>query len=386
MENINPNVKTIEGVENVKEYYYSINALLEPNEEVLVFGARSGNPNFQDAIDFFVNYVHDRSSKSIKTKILYNVDVQTLGKTYESIPLVQVRYMPMGLITKVGVNIYRDTIDMLDWSDPVNPKVIVIEDKHIADSYREYFNMLWSATVAISDLEKKGNFWLPEILFEDFVNHTDEKEKVEQAIIDILSNQNPRNLLNIGSGFDTLSSSKGFPDSIENITIVEKNTSYVQSYTQTRTEVVHADFEFWETDQKYDAILASHVLYYFNDKKAAIAKILSRLNSDGIAIFVSHEPSKDYKKLKDFVFGIHGKKYTYTYDKLSAILKELDCDVQEIKVDCTVQAKSPDELYKVLRLWLEMDLKTYYENEKDIKAMLTDKAEYVNSIFVIRNK
>lgn len=382
-----PNVKIIEGIDEVKEYYYSINQLLDKGEEVLVFGARSGNPNFQDAIDFFVNYIHSRSTDGIKTKILYNVDVQSLGRTYESIPLVQVRYMPMGLITKVGVNVYRDVIDMLDWEDPANPKVIIIEDKHIADSYREYFNMLWSATVAISELEKKGNYWLPEILFEDFVNHTDEKEKVEQAIIDILNQKKPKTLLNIGSGFDTLSQLKEFPESIDKITVVEKNTSYVQSYTDNKTDVVYADFEFWESEEKYDFILASHVLFYFNDKKSAIEKMLSHLNPNGAVVFIAHSPTDDYKKLKDFVFGFHGKKYTFTYDKLANILNELGSEYEEVKVQCLVNAKSVDELYKVLRLWFEMDLKSYYEHEKEIKALLDgNTVNYANSIFIVRNK
>lgn len=379
------NVKIIEGFDQIKEYYYSINQIIDKGEEVLVFGARSGNPNFQNAIDFFVNYIHDRSEKGIKTKILYNVDVQSLGKTYEVIPLVQVRYMTLGLITKVGVNIYRDTIDMLNWDDATNPRVIVIQDQAIADSYREYFNMLWSATVAISELEKKGNFWLPEILFEDFVNHSDEKEKVEQNIINLLNEYKPKTLLNIGSGLDSLSKVSDFPQSIEKITIVEKNTSYVQAYTDTSTEVVHADFEFWDTTQKYDAILASHVLFYLNDKKSAIQKVSNLLNEGGIALFVAHEPAKDYRKIKDYVFGLKGKKYTYTYDVIKNILNELKLSFDEVKVDCEISAKSPEELYKVLRLWFEMDLKTYYEFEKDIKALLSDgKVEYTNSIFVIK--
>lgn len=380
-----PSVKIIEGIDEVKNYYYSINQLLEKNEEVLVFGARSGNPYFQDAIDFFVNYIHDRSSAGIRTKILYNVDVQSLGRTYETIPLVQVRYMPMGLITKVGVNIYRDVIDMLNWDDPANPKVIVIEDKHIADSYREYFNMLWSATVAISELEKKGNFWLPEILFENFVSHSDEKEKVEQSIIDILNQYKPKNLLNIGSGFNTLSQQNNFPSSIDKVTVIEKNTSYVQSYTDTKSEVIYEDFEFWETDEKFDLILASHVLYYFNDKKKAIEKMLSHLSEGGVVLFVTHSPTQDYKKLKDFIFGFHGKKYAYTYDKLVTILTDLHSSFEEVVVGCSVKAKTADELYKVVRLWFEMDLKSYYEHEKEIKPLLESlELKYSNSILIAK--
>jgi SAM-dependent methyltransferase len=244
--------------------------------------------------------------------------------------------------------------------------------------------MLWSATVAISELEKKGNFWLPEILFEDFVNHTNEKEKVEQAIIDILNQKKPKRLLNIGSGFDTLSKLKEFPESIDKITVVEKNTSYVQSYTDNKIDVVYTDFEFWESEEKYDFILASHVLFYFNDKKSAIEKMLSYLTPNGVAVFITHSPTDDYKKLKDFVFSFHDKKYTFTYDKLTNVLNELGSEYEEVKVQCLVKAKSVDELYKVLRLWFEMDLKSYYELEKEVKVQLNNPiVEYSNSILVV---
>ncbi|MCB9809002.1 methyltransferase domain-containing protein [Candidatus Nomurabacteria bacterium] len=380
----NTKVKTIEGFENIKEYYYSINNALEKNEEVLVFGARSGNSNFQDAIDFFVNYIHDRSSKDIKTKILYNEDVSALGKTYEQIPLVQVRYMPMGLITKVGVNIYRDTIDMLDWSNPINPKVIVIEDKYIADSYREYFNLMWSSTVAVAELEKRGNFYLPEILFENFINHSDENQKVEEQILSLLNEVKPKNMLNIGAGFDTLSQSPSFPGSVKDITIVEKNTSFVSSYTDEKTTVIHSDFEKWESDEKYDFIIASHVLFYLKDKKKAVEQVLSHLNEGGRAIFVLNKPEGNYKRLKDYVFGFQGKKYFYTYDKLQSALAELGTKFKEIDIDCTLEARDGSELYKAMRLWFEMDLNNYYQHEKEIITLFPEiKVNYTNTMFVV---
>jgi SAM-dependent methyltransferase len=380
----NTNVKTIEGFENIKEYYYSINNTLKKDEEVLVFGARSGNSDFQDAIDFFINYIHDRSSRKIKTKILYNLDVEALGKTYEQIPLVQVRYMPMGLVTKVGVNIYRDTIDMLDWSNPINPKVIVIEDKYIADSYREYFNLMWSSTVAIAELEKKGNFYLPEILFENFINHSNENEKVEEQILSLLNEVKPQNMLNIGAGFDTLSQLKLFPDSIKDITIVEKNTSYVSSYVDEKTTVIHSDFEKWSSTEKFDVILASHVLFYLKDKKKAVEQVLSHLNEGGRAIFVLNKPNGNYKKLKDYVFGFQGKKYSYTYDKLVSALNEIDVKFEERDIECSIEARDGGELYKSMRLWFEMDLNNYYQHEKEIISLFPEnKVEYTNTMFIV---
>lgn len=377
-------LKYIEGIENVEQYFSSINDILLSGDEVLTFGARAGNPYSVEIVNFFLKTVENRSKKGIKTKIIFNDDARDIGKTFESLNLVNVRYMPMGIAPKAGFDIYGDATGIMDWSNPSNPRVILIEDKQISDSYREYFDILWSATVAISELEKKGNFWLPEILFEDFINHSDEKLRVEQEIINILTKQNPFTLLDIGSGFDTISKSTNFANNLK-ITIVEKNTSYIQTYTDTNIEVIQADFEFWNTEKKFNAILASHVLFYLKNKKEAIRKVLSLLDQNGIALFVCHEPAKDYKKLKDYVFGLKGKKYDYTYDTLKSILVELGADFEEVKVSCEINSKSVDELYKVLRLWFEMDLKTYYEYEKDIKNLLSNgKIEYSNSIFIVK--
>ncbi len=380
-----PNVRTLEGLEKIKEYYLSINSLLESGEEVMVLGARSGNSDSKDAVDFFVNYVRQRSAKGIKTKLLFNLDVQNLGKSYEQIDLVQVRYMPMGFVAKVGIDIYRDTIDMLDWSDPLNPKIIIIEDRYIAESYKEYFNLLWSGTIAIAELEKKGSYYLPEILFENYINHCDEKEKVESAVIEILNRQNPKTMLNIGAGFDSLSKSDRFPKSVEEMVIVEKNTSFVLSYTDPKIKIVHSAFELWESKEKYDVVLISHVLFYFHDKKQAIEKVLSHLKEDGIALFVVMTPSGDYKKMKDLVFGLQGKKYVYTYDKLSIALKDLNVEYQEVKIDCVMKANSNEELFKAMRLWFEMDLDNYYKYEKQVMALLSgNQANFANSIFIVR--
>jgi SAM-dependent methyltransferase len=376
-------IKYIKGVEDVELYFSSINTKLRSGEEVLTFGARAGNPNSSEVVSFFLKTVENRSRQGIKTKIIFNDDARNIGKDFELLDLVDVRYMPLGIAPKMGFDIYGDATGMMDWSNPSNPRVILIEDKSITNSYREYFEILWSATIAISELEKKGDFWLPEILFEDFVNHSNEKLKVEQEILNMLKKQNPNTFLNIGSGFDTISKSTDFEKT--QITLVEKNTSYVQAYKDKNIEVIHADFEFWNTEKKFDAILASHVLFYFDDKKEAICKVLNLLDNSGIALFVAHEPAQDYKKLKDFVFGLKGKKYTYTYDTLKTILDDSGANFDEVKVDCEINAKSVDELYKVLRLWFEMDLKTYYEHEKEIKKLLSDgKVKYSNSIFVVK--
>ncbi len=385
--NNDPIINYIEGLPKIKEYFSSINDQLQSGQEVLVFGARAGNPDSDETVDFFLKSVKERSNKGIKTRILFNDDIRDIGMKFSQLSLVEVRYMPIGVVTKTGCDIFQDFTGIMDWSDPSNPKIILIKDKGITESYREYFNVLWSASIAIAELEKKGNFYLPEVLFENFITHSDEKEKVEEEILKILNTIKPRNMLNIGSGFDSLSTSDSFPKSIEKLTFVEKNTSYIQTYRDSKIESIQADYETWESNTSYDVILASHVLFYFADKQQALQKILSELNPGGIAIFVVHKPDKDYKTVKDLVFGLKNAKYEYTYQKLISAISDLKLDYKETDIDCNLTATDSEELYKVMRLWFEMDLKTYYKYEKEIKDLFkAGTANYTNSIVLIQKQ
>ena len=127
-------IKYIEGVEDVELYFSSINTKLRSGEEVLTFGARAGNPNSSEIVSFFLKTVENRSRQGIKTKIIFNDDARNIGKDFELLDLVDVRYMPLGIAPKMGFDIYGDTTGMMDWSNPSNPRVILIEDKSITNS------------------------------------------------------------------------------------------------------------------------------------------------------------------------------------------------------------------------------------------------------------
>ncbi|MBU2540258.1 methyltransferase domain-containing protein [Patescibacteria group bacterium] len=380
-----PEIQIIQGFKSVKSYYYSINKILLERDEVLVFGARSGDPRSKQAVDFFVDYMKDRVKKNIKTRLIFNKDVEQIAKIYAKMPLTEVRYMPEGLITLVSINIYNDTIDMLDWAEK-EPRVIVIHDKKMAESYRDYFNLLWSSTNLIEDLIIRGRYWLPEILFEDFIRNTNEKENVESKILELIINKKPR-ILQIGSGLG------GFIQNLNRIsgrlTLLEKNRGYTKLYPKSnKIEIINKGFEETNLKEKFDYIIVSHVMYYFANYEEIIDKMLSSLDKNGKIIFVVNSPIGDYKLVKDFFFKLRGKKYIYTYDKLTKLFKQKRLKVNEYKVDCEVSARDADTLYKNIRFWFEMDLRGYFENEQKIEAYLKNKIRgnklnFQNSILVV---
>ncbi len=239
-------------------------------------------------------------------------------------------------------------------------------------------------TIFSSLLQNKMNilFEFPEKLFEQFVKHSNEKVKVESEILNLLNKIQPKSILNIGAGLDTLTSSHLFPTSVKNITLLEKSSNYAHTYNKKNVAIVNEDFEKWNSSQKYDVILACHVLYYFQNKTDAIDKMLSLLNKDGVILFVTHKPKGDYKRIKDLAFK---RNYAYSYDKLINILDKSNSNIKEIEIECTVRANTPNELCEAVKLWFEMDLKTYVQCKPEIlKFSTNNELTYFNSLLIVR--
>jgi len=59
----------------------------------------------------------------------------------KDIPLADIRYLPQNYFGLVATNIWADRVAIIIWRE--NPACILIKDKDIAESYMNYFRMLW---------------------------------------------------------------------------------------------------------------------------------------------------------------------------------------------------------------------------------------------------
>ncbi len=131
--------KIYEGYKGIKAAFDDILRTLEKGEEYYVFGARGGLP-LTWTRDFFIQFNKKKLKKGIKTKIIFNEDVrETTGADEEKLPLTKVRYLPQ--VTRSAANIYKDKVIIALWIK--NPIAFMIKNKENADSYREYFHLLW---------------------------------------------------------------------------------------------------------------------------------------------------------------------------------------------------------------------------------------------------
>jgi len=129
-----------EGYKGVRYIYDSIVRALNKGDEILVFGAVGADESFM-AKTYFKEYTKRRIAKGIKMRIIFNSDARETGKYYSELENTEVKYLPKGMKTPAAVDIFGNNVGILVLKP--RPIVFLITSKEVADSYREFFKMLW---------------------------------------------------------------------------------------------------------------------------------------------------------------------------------------------------------------------------------------------------
>lgn len=113
---------------------------LSQKEELYIIG---GSAQAYDTLKFyFPHYDRERKKKKINAKIIFNHEAKKLKL---NIPLSKIKYLPKELSTPSATNIYGDTVSIILWGE--DPFAIVIRDKEVAKSYKNYFTLLWKSAI-----------------------------------------------------------------------------------------------------------------------------------------------------------------------------------------------------------------------------------------------
>ncbi len=134
--------KVFQGYKGIKSIFENIVNTLGKSQEVLTFGARSGQDINPDVWEAFFKHLNDRRvKKGIIQKMIYNEDLRDsqVAKEYKNSKLTQVKFAPQKTIT--GTSIYGDNVAMIVWEE--KPYGFIITSKEVADSFREQFKILW---------------------------------------------------------------------------------------------------------------------------------------------------------------------------------------------------------------------------------------------------
>ncbi|MBL7160944.1 MAG: hypothetical protein ISS93_03800 [Candidatus Aenigmarchaeota archaeon] len=84
-----------------------------------------------------------RVKKGIRDKLIYNKD-DPYSKELASISFTEVRLMPNKIDSSTTFNIYGDKVAVLFWSGE-KPVTILIENKKVAQDFKNYFQVLWES-------------------------------------------------------------------------------------------------------------------------------------------------------------------------------------------------------------------------------------------------
>jgi sugar-specific transcriptional regulator TrmB len=131
-----------EGYKGLKSIFDNAINQMKKGDEILVFGARSGQDISAETWDsFFKNFNKRRIEKGIRYKIIFNEDLKksSLVKEFKKSKLTEVRFISQK--TPAGINIHGENVAIIVWKE--KPYGFLITSKEVNESFREYFQVLW---------------------------------------------------------------------------------------------------------------------------------------------------------------------------------------------------------------------------------------------------
>ncbi len=197
--------------------------------------------------------------------------------------------------------------------------------------------------------------------YKNLINHSNEKDLLVNKIKDLLKGKVDDSCLEIGLGVYAY-----FAENLSSLfnkyLIVEKRA--VEATLPRGVHLINGDWESTKIEEKFDVILASHVIYYFKDTKAAVEKMFDSLKEGGRVYFVVNGRESDYGPIKLAFAEMISVPYVFTYDTLHKILEGRK--VREYTTQASLSFVDYDELYDVLKLSFDMYPEEYKANKDNV--------------------
>jgi len=195
--------------------------------------------------------------------------------------------------------------------------------------------------------------------YERLLSKTNEKEILVNKMASLLEGKPHESCLEIGLGTSPYFASN-LSKYFKKYTIVEKRITDLNLPKKIR--LINEDWEKIEIKEKFDVIIASHVIYYFKNKKKAAEKIFTLLNTGGRAYFGVNGKESDYGLLKYAFSNLINKEYIFTYDELMNLIKGKK--FREYTIPSSIYFSSYEDLFETLRISFDHYPKEY-ENLKN---------------------
>lgn len=128
-------VKVLEGKEGIKQLF---NDELREGETIHLIGSPEES---EEMLEYFLpSWTERRQEKDIEIKGIFENSMRGLVGDH---PPIEPRFLPEDYESRVSIAIYGRKVGIIFWVE--NPLVIMIQDREAADSFMNYFQMVWES-------------------------------------------------------------------------------------------------------------------------------------------------------------------------------------------------------------------------------------------------
>lgn len=126
-----------------------LNTLKKDSEYLILGGQGKGFESLEGVWSKYVKYVNIYTKNNIKLRMIA-FEGQNFKRQLKAQSLLEIRELPGEYLGPVATVIFSDKV-ALEVMDPENISIVTIENKKIAESYRQQFELLWKLGTPITN-------------------------------------------------------------------------------------------------------------------------------------------------------------------------------------------------------------------------------------------
>ena len=128
-----------EGLQGIRAMREELMKSFNTGDTLFVLGAsRIANERIEG---WLLEFHKRRISKKISMEIIYNADAREFGEIRKKMKLTEVRYLPKRLSSPNWIDIFPKAVVFVVLLK--TPIAFVVRDEELANSFRNYFNIMW---------------------------------------------------------------------------------------------------------------------------------------------------------------------------------------------------------------------------------------------------
>ncbi|MBP7708518.1 ArsR family transcriptional regulator [Candidatus Pacearchaeota archaeon] len=131
-----------EGFEGFKTAFKKIVDDCPNNGTIDVFGFSQPQYHAENLSLFLSNLNTKSIQKKQKLRLITDISSKDFQKTITPAKNIERRYLPKGYLSPAAMDIFEDYVYIFLWEE--KPFVFMIKNKMIAESFKQYFSVLWS--------------------------------------------------------------------------------------------------------------------------------------------------------------------------------------------------------------------------------------------------